>query len=201
MRTGGRQLAAAACRLLTILAAATGTAAAQPALRPEVVPPCPPQPRVQLSDDERELLARGEIPAAEHIGGGIAGGLVGFGLGQALQGRWTERGWLFTLGDTAAVVATSWGGIRIASHCDAGEASGCDDFGVALAIGGALTLGALRIWETLDAAIVPVVHNRRVRELRTRDGLQPRALHGLLHPWITPARAGDGLMGGVLLRF
>jgi hypothetical protein len=197
----GRRLATA-CGVLGILSLATGTAGAQAAPRPDPAPLSPSPQHLQLSADEQELLARGEISAAEHIGGGIAGALVGFGLGQALQGRWTERGWLFTLGDTAAAVAVFWGGTRIASHCPAGEASGCDDPGVALAIGGALTLSALRIWQTLDAAIVPVAHNRRVRELRTRDERQSTAPgHAVVQPWILPARGGDGLMGGVCLRF
>jgi hypothetical protein len=58
-----------------------------------------------LTAAEQDLLNRGEISSAEHIGGGIAGAVIGLGIGQALQGRWAERGWLFTLGEGVSMVA------------------------------------------------------------------------------------------------
>ena len=90
----------------------------------------------------------------EHIGGAVTAGVVGFGTGQAIQGRWTSIGWVFTAGELAASVALGIGGSRIASHCPAGEASGCDDAGPALAITGALVLAAFRAWGVLDAIFV-----------------------------------------------
>src|SRR5689334_17740720 len=48
----------------------------------------PQQPMaVQLTVDEQWLLQRGFITDGEHLGGGLAALFVGFGVGQAVQGR------------------------------------------------------------------------------------------------------------------
>ncbi len=93
-----------------------------------------------------------QITRGEHIGGAITAGVVGFGTGQAIQGRWTTIGWVFTAGELAAGIALGYGGARIGSQSPAGDASGCDDAGVTLAVSGALVLAAFRLWGTLDAA-------------------------------------------------
>ena len=46
------------------------------------------------------------IDRGRYIGGGVASLLLGFGIGHAIQGRWSERGWVFTLGE-----AISWVGL------------------------------------------------------------------------------------------
>jgi hypothetical protein len=197
-RRSWRRLAVRAGRATCLLALMSATAAAQPAAPPAPPPPAPAPP----SAGERALLERGEISGLEHIGGGVAGAVLGFGIGQALQGRWAERGWVFTLGETAATVALVWGGTRIATHCPGRDATGCGDRGVGLAMGGAMALAAFRAWATLDAFIVPPAHNREVSALRRRVGLRagtgPQAL---VLPYVAPARAGDGFVGGMSLRF
>src|ERR1041385_253748 len=48
------------------------------------------QPRnVQLTVDEQWMLEHGFISDGQTVGGAIAGFMFGFGIGQAIQGRWS----------------------------------------------------------------------------------------------------------------
>src|SRR5262245_38862858 len=49
-----------------------------------------------LTPEERELLARGEIDAGSAVAGGAIGTFFGFGIGHAVQGRYSDMGWIFT---------------------------------------------------------------------------------------------------------
>jgi hypothetical protein len=189
VRPGSTRIGLILCVLETTLV--TTTAAAQ----------APDLPAAPITAEEEQLLKRGEIPSGEHLGGSLLGAVVGFGIGQAIQGRWVERGWLFTLGEGAAMVALAWGGTRIATHCPAGEASGCGDRGVGLAMGGGLALAGLRIWSTLDALIVPTLYNRRLAELRNRAGSRTPAAEPVVVPYLAPPSRGKGLTAGLSLAF
>src|SRR5215813_5168447 len=99
--------------------------------RAQVPPPYAYQPSAQ----ERELLEHGEITDGQKTGGGAAALFVGFGVGQAIQGRWLERGWIFTAGDLVATALTVAGPIVAFSYdCNAA----CMRRGEALAVGGSL---------------------------------------------------------------
>jgi hypothetical protein len=129
-----------------------GTSTAQPG----VISPPP-----ALTPDEQALLARGEISPERHVLGSVGAGLLGLGIGQAIQGRWRARGWIFTLGERAGfgmIVAAS-----IESDLDVTLVN-------ALAIGGWVSFVGLHVWEVTDAIVVPGRHNRRVRDLRVKAG-------------------------------
>src|SRR5512146_1511966 len=122
MTSGGRTRIVRDMRMTVALALVmigAGAAAAQPGMT-EPQPPPPPgsygpppagyapmpyayQPPVQLTPEERELLDQGEISDGQHIGGGAMALFVGLGVGQAVQGRWHDTGWIFTLGEPVAV--------------------------------------------------------------------------------------------------
>src|SRR5690349_5932967 len=98
----------------------TTIATAQPAAQPYAPQPYPqpnPQPQPypqpyapapyayqpqQLTAEEYELLAEGEISEGAHYGGAALSFFFGLGAGQAVQGRWGETGWIFTLGEIGA---------------------------------------------------------------------------------------------------
>lgn len=193
-----------------------GSASAQPpSSQPPVPPTYPPQqpyappPQqyqpaynypVQLSADDHELLMRGEITDGEHFGGGLAALFLGFGSGQAIQGRWSDTGWIFTLGETASLVAMVSGAIRIADDCidTIGDDVDCDHSdGPPLMIIGALGITVFRIWGTVDAFSGPGDHNRRVRELKWRMGMPVQV--GVT-PYVNRTRDGGGT-AGVQIRF
>jgi hypothetical protein len=128
----------------------------------------PPPHAYQPSAEERELLEHGEITDGQKTGGGVTALFVGFGVGQAIQGRWLERGWIFTAGDLAATALLVAGPIVALSYdCNAA----CMHRGEALFLGGGLLTLGFRIWQASDAFVVPARHNARVRELRRRFGV------------------------------
>lgn len=143
-----------------------------------------------LSEEDRDLLARGEIGEGEHIGGGLAGTVVGFGLGHAIQGRFAERGWVFAASDAVAT------GMLIKYAVECANTTGtetCDDHGDWLA-GGMLIAIGFRIWQTADVWYGPSLHNDRVREVRWRAGAPPVGFH------LGPAPGGGGT-AGISVRF
>ena len=80
--------------------------------------------------------------------GGIAGTLVGFGLGQAIQERYSPTGLIFTTSEAVALTMFFVG----AQHIDnPGDRSGAG----ALAPVGFFAFIGLRIWEILDVWVAP----------------------------------------------
>ena len=183
-------------RAIVCVALVAGVATAQPS---QTVPsPYAYQPQVVLTDDERELLATGEISDHRYTGGALASFFVGFGIGQALEGRWSDTGYIFTVGDAAATIALAYGLERTLNCLEGCSAS---DDGSRWVIGGFVALAAFRAVEVADALIAPPRHNRRVRELRSRLGYPPSGVYYGLTPILTPPKNGDGAIAGFALRF
>ena len=88
------------------------------------------------------------ISNGRYIGGGVASIFLGFGIGHAIQGRWGERGWVFTLLDSIAIggMVTSFISPTVGSHFPT--------FVVVLYGSFFLLLGS-RIWSIIDAWILP----------------------------------------------
>lgn len=110
--------------------------------------------------------------------------MFGFGLGQVVEGRWHETGWKFTLVDSLSAAMMVVGGATTES-CD----RYCNTLGI-IGLSGILLGGASRIWQTVDAVTGARAKNRRVMRQRMQ-----------LAPLVLPARAGDGAVAGVALRF
>ena len=103
-----------------------------------------------------------------YVGGAIISTLSGFGIGHAIQGRYWERGWIFTLGGTLA-----WGGFvyfaysffdefflkdTITSALNKEEVSWFNDDAKTMAGWALACLVAyvgVRVWETVDAWTFP----------------------------------------------
>lgn len=156
--------------ILALVLAST-PAMAQPGQAPAPAPypqqyPAPAQP-VQVTPDEYELLQRGEISQGQYIGGGILGSWMGFGTGHAVQERWTDKGWIFTVGESIGFGFMMAGMISCLDHAydyDQSERDCREGY----FWGGFIALVGLRIWEIVDVWAYPPVHNRKVRELRAR---------------------------------
>jgi hypothetical protein len=160
----------------------------------QVPPPYGYQPvAVQLTVEEHERLQRGEISDMAHVGGGMANVFLGFGIGQAIQGRWSEKGWLFTVGGAASITAMVVGAVS-AFENDSNEAP-------ILFIGGYIGFLAFHIWGAVDAFIEPPKHNRKLRELRMRLGMTGGPYYGTrVIPYVKGTDHGGGT-AGLVFRF
>jgi hypothetical protein len=164
-------------------------------------PYVPPPYQYQLTQDELELLADGEISDGQRFGGGLAAIFFGLGLGQAVQGRWTDTGWIFTLGEVGAFTLIMTGAIQNLCDGDGGCGGDDDDDGETLIVVGAVSYLALRVWGVVDAFSGPSDHNRKVRALRMRLGYPPSPGYYGATPFVAPTRDGDGGVAGITLRF
>jgi hypothetical protein len=117
-----------------------------------------------LSEKERDILQRGEITDTRYIVGGILGTYpLGFGIGHAIQGRYSDTGWIFTVGEMGSLA------VMMAGVGD------CWSSGKSCSSGGLMFLGLLgyagfKVWEIADLWAGPPEHNRRYRELKNRLG-------------------------------
>jgi hypothetical protein len=178
----------------------------QPPQQPYPQPPQQPYPQqppqgyaqpqygqpIQLSPDDQKLLMQGEISDGQIVGGAVANIFLSFGIGQAIQGRWGETGWIFTLGGIASITAMFVGAAR---SVDCGFDENCDEgSGVGLIVGGVIGFTVFYAWGVVDALAGPHKHNNRVRELRMRLGM-PMPMYTKVMPFVAPAKGGNG--GGV----
>lgn len=151
---------------------------------------------VQLNAEDQQLLAEGEISEGAHVGGVVANVFLGFGVGQAVQGRWSDTGWIFTLGEAASITALFVGLGQAIDDCFASDVS-CNDSnsGEGLMIAGLIGYLGFRVWSIADAVSGPSKHNRKVRELKMRLGI-PQPMYGQkLVPYVHKSRDGGGTAG------
>ncbi len=168
-----------------LLGLASATATAQPGASA-------PQEAAVLTLREQALLARGEISGARHVTGTVVAVVPGLGLGHAIQGRWKERGWIFTFGQLV-----TFGMATVA----AAESDLDQNIVTTLAIAGWGGWLSLRVWEVTDAVIGPKRHNMRVRAIRRKAG---HAVAGpTVQPFVVPRGRPDGagVFAGVVVRF
>ena len=109
--------------------------------------------------------------------------LFGFGTGHAIEGRWREKGWIFTLGETAGF-ATWMSAYMLDMSCT----RHCGAVGP-LAAAGLLSVVGLRLWESVDAITGARAKNRRVLKQRAQLGLQ----------LATPSSGDRGMVVGISL--
>lgn len=121
-----------------------------------------------LSESDRTILERGEISQARYVIGGILATYpLGLGIGHAVQGRYMEKGWIFTVGELASIAVFAAGmGDCVASTWSSNK-DNCNGSG-GLLFAGAFGYVGFRIWEAVDAWATPPEQNRRYRELKSR---------------------------------
>ncbi|HEY8271909.1 MAG TPA: hypothetical protein VIG33_13545 [Pseudobdellovibrionaceae bacterium] len=143
-----------------------------------------------LDEEDRRILHIGEISTSSYVIGGILGTYpLGLGIGHAIQGRYMDKGWIFTVGELGSLAVVMGG---VGSCLDSiSNSSRCN--------GGAWFLGAMgyvgfRIWEIIDVWAAPPEINRRYHNLKFR--MESRAI---LSPLLAPTR--DGAVFGLRMTF
>ena len=103
------------------------------------------------------------INQGQYIAGGVIGTVFGFGIGHAVQGRWTKTGWIHTALQVGAT------GVLVAGYMPLIVAFLSDTKGnnnVVLSVIGSIVLLGAKVWEIVDVWAVPssmkVVSQNRV---------------------------------------
>jgi len=154
--------------------------------------PLPPQ--VNLTESDKDILERGEISTTRYVVGGLLSIYPGFGIGQAVEKRYMERGWIFTVGEVAAigVLAVGVSECALQSIGSSSTTTNCTAGAATLGLFGFL---GFKIWEVVDAWVVPLNQNDRYHELTKgkNSDLQIR-------PYLYPLASGGG-GGGINIAF
>jgi proteasome assembly chaperone (PAC2) family protein len=117
---------------------------------------------ILLTEDDERILKIGHISKSRYVIGGIIGTYpIGFGVGHAIQNRWSDNGWIFTAGEVGSVILVAAGAMKCIDKISQSQ-GGCTgtDGGTLLTIGIVGFVG-FRIWEILDVWIAPDSINRK----------------------------------------
>lgn len=160
-------------------------------------------PYENLNTDEKEILARGEISQASYIVGGILGIWPGLGIGHAVQSRYSDKGWIFTVGElgSIAIMAIGISNSINGTTCTVGSASSTctlSSAGYTELVIGYLGFLGFKIWEIVDVWVGPPELNRKYHDLKGRvDDEETRTRFMIL-----PVAMADKSFGlGAVLRF
>ena len=93
------------------------------------------------------------LSQARYLGGGIAAAIVGFGVGHAVQGRYKDKGWIFTAAEVVALGGYFTSVVLLAKDVVETKTINAGKGGLAVAF--LVAFGAVKIWETIDAFILP----------------------------------------------
>lgn len=142
---------------------------------------------IASSEEDREVNRIGYISDARYVIGGILGVYPGFGIGHAVQGRYSQRGWIFTVGEVGSLMAFVLGAVNCWGTTN--SSGSCDGTGITI---GALGYFGFKIWEIVDIWAAPIEINQRYRELH----LEPSSeVSGIVMP------TKDGVVAGLQYRF
>lgn len=117
-----------------------------------------------LSEKDRKIIEMGEIGRGRYVLGGVVGTYVGLGLGHAIQGRYSSRGWIYTVGEVTSTGLIVVGIFPCGLGSDSSDSSAsCLTFTIGMA--GYI---AFRAWEAVDLWVAPLIHNRKYREIKKK---------------------------------
>ena len=87
------------------------------------------------------------VPTGKYVTGGVIASVIGLGIGHGIQGRYAEKGWIFTATE-AAGIAMVMAGCNDRKDRDGDGDKECNNAGLAGA--GALIAIGFHIWEVVD---------------------------------------------------
>ncbi len=165
----------------------------------------------RLTEREEEILERGLISQERYIAGGLVGTfLVPFGVGQAIHGRYSDTGWIFTVSELTSLTLLVAGAVSCASETDLRydpatgrfKSQSCSGSSVGLVIGGLIGFVGFRIWELVDLWVGAPAHNDRYRRIKRKSrGLTPNDEEASLYFGPQPTAMGNSLVAGLQFRF
>ena len=167
----------------------------------QVSAPPASQPVLALTPEEQRLLARGPISDGRIMLGTLFALSWGFGLGQAIEGRWHETGWIFTLADAVGAAILMGSMADCVSRGEGFSGPPCNDaLDTTLDITGAAVLLVSRVAGVHDAVAGADDDNARLGELRARLAKPVSQLAPYVAPVRGPRTSGGAIVG-LTLRF
>jgi len=124
-----------------------------------------------LTTEEIKTYQYGEISTGALIGGGLLGTFVGFGTGHIVYGKYTSKGWIFTVSELASMLALVYGASQVTTCLLFIPGSDCAG-GVAWYSVGAMGYVGFHLWEIIDVWTIPGSHNRDYRAIKSRLGIK-----------------------------
>lgn len=125
---------------------------------------------IKLSEDDKETLEIGEISTTRYVVGGVLGTYpLGLGIGHAIQGRWSQKGWIFTTGELVSATVAVVGALGcVGNEIENGinHKDDCSSANETLVAVGIIGYIGFRIWEIVDVWATPLSHNKKVKELQ-----------------------------------
>ncbi len=153
---------------------------------------------IELKDDDEKILSIGEISTARYFTGGVVGTYptLGFGLGHAIQGRWSDDGWIFTVGELGTLSLLVAG----ASGCADSllKTQNCSNLENNMIVTGLIGFLGFRIWEIIDLWFRPPSYNKKYKTLKKyiESAPSPKDTSSSidLSPLFHPRHGGSGIM-------
>ncbi|MBC7371227.1 MAG: hypothetical protein H7326_06665 [Bdellovibrionaceae bacterium] len=96
-------------------------------------------------------MSRVPVPTGKYITGGILASTVGFGIGHGIQGRYAEKGWIFTAAEAGGLAVALVGASSCKDETDiyGTKTTKCSN-GALAAVGLGVMIG-FHVWEIVDA--------------------------------------------------
>lgn len=94
--------------------------------------------------------AKVPVSKGRYITGGILGSTFGFGIGHGIQGRYAEKGWIFTAGEVAGLAILTPAATQCAQDNQNNSNKDCTPAQKSIITGGYLILLGFHIWEIVD---------------------------------------------------
>lgn len=118
-----------------------------------------------LSAEDQKILEQGTLPTGQYVVGGLLSIYPGFGIGHAVQGRYSDMGWKFTVGEVTSIVVLAAG---ISDCVDElfDKDRNCNNSMVLI---GALGYLGFRVWEIVDAWYAPYANQQRYYQLKNQS--------------------------------
>ncbi len=141
---------------------------------------------IELNKEEIEVLDVGELGVPAYVLGGLIGTYPGFGIGHALQGRWSSKGWIFTVGEFVTGVIL----VMSAADCLVDTVSGNPDCESRFYLtASAAGLIGLKVWEIFDVWYGG--HQQRKKYKSLKDKIQSKNFITKYKPFIKPQFSTD----------
>lgn len=102
------------------------------------------------SSSSSEDSDRVPVSTGKYITGGVLGSTLGLGIGHGVQGRYGEKGWIFTATEVPALVVMLVGAAQCQKDKDDGVRTDCTSSQKSMIVGGYAAFLGFHIWEVLD---------------------------------------------------